>query len=427
MRKSIVLTALISLLIIPVFTIATALAATNNFIADANITITGFTVGDASVDLFIFDESTCEEWTFSDGILTITNSGSAFKVGCSSESVGSLYSALNGTMVDCVDNTAPGTTYLTMPTTTGSYTAGPLASDCTAFCTSLDNVATYNAYPTCGALTCNSGYSLSGSGASAVCVGSSGNTTLYSGGGGGGGASRTVTTTEPTTTETTTETVTTEAPVTTTTELAAGEPDKDRHGNITLGQMTSDAETVISGDVSKVIAEMGVARNSAQEAEYNDTIVAKVVADSGITAQVRNTIVNFVTYGTRATKILGAGERGGVVNSYRAAFGKLPTTANEWNDVVKIANGRWPSETSATAEERANINFRAIYLRDADRTNAHDDAAITVMTYGLRPANRNLDSEKTAIKTFEAIYGYAPVKATAWDVVRAIAYSGATR
>jgi len=330
-------------------------------------------------------------------------------------------------MSNCVDNTTPGTTYLTVPTATGSYIVAPLGSDCTAFCTALDNTATYNAYPTCGSLTCSSGYSLTGTGSSARCVGSSGNTTLYSGGGGGGGGSSTVTTTEPATTETTAETVTAETPVATVAELVAGEPSKDRYGNITLGQMASDAETIISGDVSKVIAEMGVVRNYTQESEYNDSIVSKVVAESGITAQVRNTIVNFVTYGTRSTKILGAGERGGVVNSYRAAFGKLPTTTNEWNDVVKIANGRWPSEKSVTAEERANINFRAIYLRDADRTNAHDDAAITVMTYGLRPANRNLNSEKVAIKTFEAIYGYSPVKATAWDVVRAIAYSGAIR
>jgi len=49
------------------------------------------------------------------------------------------------------------------------------------------------------------------------------------------------------------------------------------------------------------------------------------------------------------------------------------------------------------------------------------------MAYGLRPAGRNLDSEKAAIKYFKAIYGYTPSAATAWDVVRAIAYSGSTR
>ncbi|MFH1426908.1 MAG: hypothetical protein ABIG60_00010 [Patescibacteria group bacterium] len=206
-----------------------------------------------------------------------------------------------------------------------------------------------------------------------------------------------------------------------------GVPATDSQGKVTLEQMTTDAGTVASGDVNQVISEMGVARNSASEAGYNESIVAKVVAGSGITAQVRNTIVNFVTYGTKSTKTLGAGERGGVVNSYQAAFGKLPTNTSEWNDVIKIANGRWPSETSASAESTATNTFKKIYLRNPDRTNPNDDAAVTVMSYGLRPADRNLDSEKAGIKIFKNIYGYNPTSATDWDAVRAIAYSGATR
>ncbi|MCK4554949.1 hypothetical protein KAU19_08430, partial [Candidatus Parcubacteria bacterium] len=124
---------------------------------------------------------------------------------------------------------------------------------------------------------------------------------------------------------------------------------------------------------------------------------------------------------------LGEGERAGVVNSFKSAFENLPTTEEDWNDIIKIANGRWPGKQSEKAEERANINFRAVYLREPDRSNPHDDAAITVIAYGLRPANRNLNSEKAAIRIFKDIYGYNPEKATAWDVVRAIAYSGATR
>ena len=40
-------------------------------------------------------------------------------------------------------------------------------------------------------------------------------------------------------------------------------------------------------------------------------------------------------------------------------------------------------------------------------------AAVVVMAYGLRPANRNFDSEKAAIQIFKNIYGYNPEKATA--------------
>jgi hypothetical protein len=138
-------------------------------------------------------------------------------------------------------------------------------------------------------------------------------------------------------------------------------------------------------------------------------------------------IVNFVTYGTPSTMILGAGERLGVLNSYRAAYGKVPTTDAQWSDVIKIANGRWPSETSAKAETRAKATFKTIYKRDAVMTQANDNAAVTVMAYGLRPANRNLNSEKVAIKNFRGTLGRSPSLATDWDMVRAIAYSGSKR
>ncbi|MBI4779186.1 hypothetical protein HY797_01900 [Candidatus Falkowbacteria bacterium] len=57
----------------------------------------------------------------------------------------------------------------------------------------------------------------------------------------------------------------------------------------------------------------------------------------------------------------------------------------------------------------------------------NDNAAVTVIAYGLRPTARNTNSEKAAIKSFKTIYGHAPVSALAWDIVRAIAYSGAKR
>jgi len=259
-----------------------------------------------------------------------------------------------------------------------------------------------------------------------VCTTSSGGTAPASSSSAG---STTGTAETPATTETTETTTTTETPTVAeeTISTTAGVPATDRAGNITLEQMTADAGIVASGDVNQVISEMGVSRDAAAEATYSGTIVAKVVADSGITAQVRNTITNFVTYGTKATKHLGAGERAGVVNSFRAALGRLPDSSADWNDVIKIANGRWPSQTSANTETAATNSFKKIYLREPDRSNAHDDAAVTVMAYGLRPFNRNLNSEKAGIKIFKGIYGYNPSSATDWDAVRAIAYSGATR
>ena len=60
-------------------------------------------------------------------------------------------------------------------------------------------------------------------------------------------------------------------------------------------------------------------------------------------------------------------------------------------------------------------------------SNTHDANAVTIMTYGLIPAKRNIASEKVAINAFRHYFGYAPSSALAWNIVRAIAYSGAAR
>ncbi|MDD5031782.1 MAG: hypothetical protein PHR36_01920 [Patescibacteria group bacterium] len=441
--------------------------ATTEFTANGNVTVSAVTFGGDTVDMLIMDTSTAESWTYSGGAFTVTNPGT-FKVGSSDTSVKAIKVSLLGSVVACAKNHTPGTSYVSFATTAGVYTVEPSTIN-------IANSLTYNS--SCGAATCASGYSVTGTGADADCAGQA------SGGSPGGGSSTTTTTTTTTTvtctswtysswgtcsasgqqtrtivssspsgctggspvtsqsctptTTTTTEETTTETPTTTTTTTStataekisttAGVPATDSAGKVTLEQMDTDAKTVATADVNQVIAEMGVGRNATAEKTYSEGIVANVVAGSSITAAVRNTINNFVTYGTKATKTLGAGERAGVVNSFKAALGKLPTTEADWNDVIKIANGRWPSQISKTAEDKATINFKKVYLRNPDRKVAHDDAAITVMAYGLRPADRNLNSEKAAIKSFKAIYGYAPSAATAWDVVRAIAYSGATR
>ena len=394
------------------------LATAENFTADGSITVTGVRFGATTVDMTILTGSTAETWTFNNGTFTVTNPGSAFKVTSGNGLNGSIVYAISvssgGSTVACAKNTTAGTSYVTLPTTLAIYTIAPST-------TNVPHAATYNSV--CGAASCDAGYDVAGSGSTATCVAPTGFSSLSSGSTSSGSTSTTPTTPEETTPTTSTTPTTTAKKVSTT----AGVPATDSAGKVTLEQMDTDAKTVATGDVSQVIAEMGVSRDATMEKTYSEGIVAKVVAGASITAEVRNTINNFVTYGTKATKTLGAGERAGVVNSFKAALGKLPTTEADWNDVMKISNGRWPSQTNKAAEDKATINFKKVYLRDPDRENAHDDAAITVMAYGLRPADRNLNSEKAAIKSFKAIYGYAPSAATAWDVVRAIAYSGAKR
>jgi len=218
----------------------------------------------------------------------------------------------------------------------------------------------------------------------------------------------------------TTTTTTTETPSTTTTTTTST-------ADQNVQAITTESVVVTSGAVNNLLANTGQTRNQAQETAGMTKYTNKIVGTATITTEQKEAMNNFIVYGTATTKKLGAGERAGVVNSYKAAFGKLPTTESEWSDVIKIGNGRWPSETNAVSEANAELAFKKIYLRAPNRNNPHDDAAVVIIAYGLRPVDRNLNSEKAAIKSFRYIYGYDPVSATAWDIVRAIVYSGATR
>jgi hypothetical protein len=158
--------------------------------------------------------------------------------------------------------------------------------------------------------------------------------------------------------------------------------------------------------------------------------LAKITALSGATSLDQsqiNAVNKFVVYGTDSTDRLGAGERLGVIGSFYGAFGYLPKTISDFSDVVSIANGRWPKMTSDSAIDRAEVSFKKVYRREANMSQANDNAAVTIIAYGLRNANRNLSSERAALKIYKAIFGSAPATATNWDTVRAIAYSGAKR
>jgi len=167
-----------------------------------------------------------------------------------------------------------------------------------------------------------------------------------------------------------------------------------------------DMTAVTIGIYNKIMSQAG--------AEYNN--------------QEKRALANFIQNGTPNTRILGAGERGGSVGSFIAAFGRLPRSVADWQDVVKIGNGRWPKQNNAKAEAAAEIVFKKIYLHAPKRTtNKYEDNAIRIIAYGLRPAKRNMASEAAAIKSFKYIFKRAPSKSNDWDIIRAIAYSGAKR
>lgn len=180
-----------------------------------------------------------------------------------------------------------------------------------------------------------------------------------------------------------------------------------------------------------ILAELNQLRNTIKEQQTEIKYLKLLIKDvKDLSEKSRDAINNFITYGVDAnTKKLGAGERAAVINSYKAAFDKLPETEAELADAIKIANGRFPSVTSDEAEKAAKEQFVKIYKRASDLNDANDNAAIKVMAYGLRQKaeNRNLNSEKAGIKIFKNIFGAVPKTTEDWNTMQAITYSGATR
>ncbi|MFA5155242.1 MAG: hypothetical protein WC453_02305 [Patescibacteria group bacterium] len=195
----------------------------------------------------------------------------------------------------------------------------------------------------------------------------------------------------------------------------------------TLQQISREAQNLGGGDITAVLSSLGLTRNQNSENANLNKYVAPLIKGLTMTTAQVNGLNYFITYGTPGTLKLGAGERAGVLSSYWQAFAKLPSNASEWSDAIKIALGRWPGETSAKAETQAKSEFLKVYNRAANMQNAHDANAITIIAYGLRPTSRNTNSEKQAIKSFRAVYRHDPINPLAWNIVRAIAYSGASR
>lgn len=191
-----------------------------------------------------------------------------------------------------------------------------------------------------------------------------------------------------------------------------------------VNKILGEAGLVSARNWGSIVREVAQEKNT--EKKYLQALIKGLKAGA-LTDEQKSALIEFITYGTETTKVLGAGERAGTANSYKAAFGKLPKTEADWADAIKIANGRWPNQRSTTAETGAKTSFKKIYGREANMDNQNDNAAVTVMAYGLRPSNRNLNSEKAAILAFKYFIKHAPVSAIDWDTVRAIAYSGAKR
>ena len=176
---------------------ATAWAATTDFVADGDITVANVSgVG----SLLIKSGSQAASVSFSDeNAFTVTDpdATAGFKIRSDDSNV-KAFQILNGTTgagISCSLNGDPGTSEVSLSITAGTYKiAASTATQCTQLCVAVTNAATYNSYPTCGAASCNSGYTINGTGSSATCRAPGGGVT---GGGGGGGYSSLGLTTTP--------------------------------------------------------------------------------------------------------------------------------------------------------------------------------------------------------------------------------------
>ncbi|MFH0856480.1 MAG: CARDB domain-containing protein, partial [bacterium] len=191
------------------------------------------------------------------------------------------------------------------------------------------------------------------------------------------------------------------------------------------------AKLLSDNKLDNILDELRQLRNKVKE--QDDKIKYLKVLTHGVkklSEAVSSAINNFITYGVdENTKKLGEGERAAVMNSYKTAFNKLPETEDELSDAIKIANGRWPSITNDAAEKKAKEQFQKIYKRIPDMNNDKDNAAVTIMAYGLRQQakNRNLESEKKGIQIFKSIFRKIPQTTEDWNTMQAITYSGAKR
>ncbi len=182
-----------------------------------------------------------------------------------------------------------------------------------------------------------------------------------------------------------------------------------------------DARIVIR-TLEEILAALGITRNLPTETFFDQTLVPRVTPLE-LAVEFRNMVKNWTAYGTSGGLRLGAGERAGVVDSYRAVYGHVPRTECEWRDALRIASGKLPS-LNQERENQMLATFKTIYGRDADRTQPRDNAAINIMTYGIRPMVRSLANERAAIRVFHRIFGHTPANATEWDTMRAMANSG---
>ncbi len=101
-----------------------------DFTANGDITVSSVTMGDSSANMIIFSGATADSWTYNAGAFTVVNPG-AFTIGSSNSSVVSIKATQSSNGYEtCANNTTPGTSSITLPTTVSTYTIVPQTVAC---------------------------------------------------------------------------------------------------------------------------------------------------------------------------------------------------------------------------------------------------------------------------------------------------------
>jgi len=160
-------------------------------------------------------------------------------------------------------------------------------------------------------------------------------------------------------------------------------------------------------DTNTLLDYLGKTRDTALEAKVSQDYGKYLILDKAAT--------NFITYGTKSTDKLGLGERAGVLRSYQYAFGKLPQTADDWQDAVNIATNQLPVKRSKKAEQEAQVIVKKIYGK-------LDNQSVLMIAYGLRPVIRDIKKEQAELAKFGRIFGKMPSSVFDWNVFRKLVY-----
>jgi len=138
-------------------------------------------------------------------------------------------------------------------------------------------------------------------------------------------------------------------------------------------------------------------------------------------------VVHFIAYGTTESTKMSVRDRKGVVGDYYDIYGRVPVSNDDWSDIALILTSHKPHQRNVETEKQAIVDFIKVYKRLPNYSNVHDEWAMYYIAYNIRNIVRNIDAEKSAISTFKSVFRYVPSTSHHWSIMRAIAYSGASR